>query len=69
MAVVEASGCNLHLTPGLGTSMCHRCGPEKQKKSKKKRGGGGGGIMGVPTVVQQDWQHLGSARMQVRSPA
>ena len=26
-------------------------------------------ILGVPTVVQRDWQHLGSAGMQVRSLA
>ena len=34
------SGCGVgssgsDLTPGLGTSICHTCGPKKQKKKKK----------------------------------
>ena len=30
MAVVEAGTCDSDSTPGLGTSICHRCGPKKQ---------------------------------------
>ena len=33
MAVVYASGYNLHLTPILGTSVCHGSGPKKTKKN------------------------------------
>ena len=32
VAVVSASGCSSNLTLGLGTSMCPRCSPKKQKK-------------------------------------
>ena len=30
VAVAEASSCSSYLTPSLGTSICHRCGPKKQ---------------------------------------
>ena len=36
MAVVSASGYSSDLTPTLGTSICHRCGPKKEKKKKKQ---------------------------------
>ena len=32
VAVVWAGSCSSDLTPSLGTSICHRCGPEKKKK-------------------------------------
>ena len=32
VAVVQASICSSNLTPSLGTSICHRRGPKKQKK-------------------------------------
>ena len=34
MAVVWASSCTSDLTPSLGTSLCHGCGPKKQKSKK-----------------------------------
>ena len=38
--VSVASSCSSDLTPGLGTSICCRCGPKKQKKGEggKKEG-------------------------------
>ena len=36
VAVGQASGCSSNLTPGLGTSMCCGCSPEKMKKKKNK---------------------------------
>ena len=30
--VVQASSCSSNVTPSLGTSICHRCGPKKKKK-------------------------------------
>ena len=36
-AVVQAGSCSSDSTPSLGTSICHKYGPKKQKaKSKKK---------------------------------
>ena len=32
VAMVQAGSCNSDSTPGLGTSMCCRCGPIKKKK-------------------------------------
>ena len=32
VAVVEGSSCSSNLTPRLGTSICHVCGPKKTKK-------------------------------------
>ena len=32
VAVVEAGSCSLNWTPSLGTSICRRCCPKKQKK-------------------------------------
>ena len=29
--------CSSDLSPSLGTSMCHRCGPKKQKTNKKQK--------------------------------
>ena len=34
VAVVLAGSCSSNLTPSLGTSMCHGCGPKKEKKKK-----------------------------------
>ena len=31
VAVVEAGSCSSDWTPSLGTSICHGCGPKKQK--------------------------------------
>ena len=31
VAVVQAGSCSSNLTPSLGTSICCRCGPKKQK--------------------------------------
>ena len=36
MAVVQAGSCSSDLTPSLGTSICHRCGPKKKQKERKK---------------------------------
>ena len=47
VAVAKAASCSSDLTPSLGTSMCHRCGPKKEKKRKER------GKIGVPTVSQQ----------------
>ena len=38
VAVVYARGYSSDLTPRLGTSICHTCGPKKTKKKKKKKG-------------------------------
>ena len=35
--VAEAGSCSSDSTPSLGTSICLRCGPKKQKKKKKKK--------------------------------
>ena len=32
VAVVQAGSCSSNLTPSLGTSICPRCSPKKQKK-------------------------------------
>ena len=37
VAVAEAGSCSSDSTPTLGTSMCHRYNPKKQKKEKEKR--------------------------------
>ena len=37
VSVAEASRCSSDSTPSLGTSMCRRCGPEKQKQNKTKQ--------------------------------
>jgi len=34
VAVVEACSYSSYWTPSLGTSICHKCGPKKQKKKK-----------------------------------
>ena len=36
-AVAQAGSCRSNWTPGLGTSVCHGCGPKKTKKKKKKK--------------------------------
>ena len=36
VAVVQASSCSSNLTPSLGISIRHRCGPKKTKKKKKE---------------------------------
>ena len=53
---MQAGSCSSNLTPSLGTSTCQKYGPKKQKKS----------LIGVPAVVRQDQQHLGSSEMQAR---
>ena len=37
VAEVWASSYSSNLTPSLGTSICHKCGPKKTKDKKKKR--------------------------------
>ena len=37
VAVVSASGYSSNLTPGLGPSIHHRCGPKETKKKKKRK--------------------------------
>ena len=37
VAVVQAGSYSSDLTPGLGTSICSRCGCRKEKKKKKKK--------------------------------
>ena len=37
MAVGYACSCSADWTPSLGTSICHGCGPKKQKKKKPKQ--------------------------------
>ena len=37
VAVAKAGSCSSDSSPSLGTSICHRCGPKKQKRKKKKR--------------------------------
>ena len=34
IAVAVAGSCSSNSTPSLGISMCHGCGPKKQKKIK-----------------------------------
>ena len=36
VAVVQAGSCTSDSTPSLGTSMCCRCHPKKQKRKKEK---------------------------------
>ena len=36
VALVQAGSCRSHQTRSLGTSICHGCGPKKQKIKKKK---------------------------------
>ena len=36
VALVQAGSCSSNSIPGLRTSICCRCGPERQKKKKKK---------------------------------
>ena len=35
--VAEAEGYNSNSTPSLGTSICSRCGPKKQKTKQKPK--------------------------------
>ena len=37
VAAAQADSCSSYSTPSLGTSICHGCGPNKQKKKKKKK--------------------------------
>ena len=34
VAMAVAGSCSSDLTPSLGTSICFKCGPKKQKKKK-----------------------------------
>ena len=36
VAVAHAGTCRSDLTPSLGTSPCHGCGPKKTKKERKE---------------------------------
>ena len=36
IAMVQADSCNSDSTPSLGTYICYRYGPKKQKKKKEK---------------------------------
>ena len=47
MAVVWASNCNSDSTPSQETTMCHRCGPKKQKKKERKLFSNKNGIMSL----------------------
>ena len=38
VVVAWAGNCSSHLTPSLGTSICHRCGPKNKKQKKEKYG-------------------------------
>ena len=38
--VAVAGSCSSDAAPSLGTSICRKCGPKKQKKKKKKSVGG-----------------------------
>ena len=38
VAMAQAGCCSSDSTPSLGTSICHRCSPQKIKKKKKKEG-------------------------------
>ena len=37
MAVAQAGSCSSNSTPSLGTSICSRCGPKKQKQKQNKK--------------------------------
>ena len=37
VAVAQAGSCSSEWTPSLGTSMCRRCSPKRQKDQKKKK--------------------------------
>ena len=43
LAVVQAGGYSSNSTSGLGTSVCHGCGPKETKRQKKKRKRNGDG--------------------------
>ena len=36
VAVAQAGGYSSYSTPSLGTSICHRCSPKKQKKKEEE---------------------------------
>ena len=37
IAMVQADSCNSDSTPSLGTYICYRYGPKKQKKKEKEK--------------------------------
>ena len=37
VAVAVAGSCSSDLTPGLGISICHKCGSKKKKNKKKAK--------------------------------
>ena len=37
VALTKDSNYSSHWTPNLGASICHGCGPEKEKRPKKKK--------------------------------
>ena len=39
VAVAQTGSCSSNSTPSMETSVCHKCGPKKQKKKKKKKKG------------------------------
>ena len=61
MAVVWVGSCSSASFPSLGTSICCKCGPKKIKQKTV--------VLGVPAGGQRDQWCLGSAGMQVLTPA
>ena len=39
VSVAQAGSCGSNSTPSLGTSICHRCGPIKNKQSNNNNNG------------------------------
>ena len=44
VALIQAGGYSSDWTPGLGTSVCHRCSPKKTKRQKKRKEKALGGV-------------------------
>ena len=75
VALVQVSSYSSDLTPGLGISMCHRCGPKKQSKAKQNKTKDGrqkikeDWILEAPVVSQEGSVVSWKCWNQVRSPA
>ena len=52
--VAQAGNCSSDLTPSLGTSVCCRCGPKKQKIFNDQNGIGTGHSEWIQTVLQEE---------------
>ena len=60
IAVAVAGSCSSDLTPSLRTSICHECGPKKEKKKKDSpfsepsytTGGNGGGTSTMENSIE-----------------